>query len=87
MAHQTFNLLWSRLFLTTFQFTFMPELYPGGLVGLPDHGLQLYIDGVTHTFDYESGFTTEAALLLLPAQTLMSLAGPLIVWPGASRTE
>ena len=62
MAYHTFNLLWSRQFLTEVQFTFMPELYPGGLVGFPSHGLQCYIDEVTHTFDYEAGFTTQAQL-------------------------
>lgn len=62
MAYQTFMLLWSRQFLTTFTFTFMPELYPGGHVGFPDHGLQMYIDEVEHSWDYESGFTTTANL-------------------------
>ena len=54
--------MWSRQFLTEFQFTFMPELYPGGLVGFPEHGVQCYIDQVTHSFDYENGFETTAAL-------------------------
>jgi murein DD-endopeptidase MepM/ murein hydrolase activator NlpD len=62
MAYQTFMLMWSRQFLTTFTFTFMPELYPGGHVGFPEHGLQMYIDEVEHSWDYESGFTTTANL-------------------------
>ena len=62
LAWHTFQLMWSRQFLTEFQFTFMPELYPGGLVGFPEHGVQCYIDQVTHSFDYENGFETTAAL-------------------------
>lgn len=61
-AFQTFQLLWSRTFLTEFQLTFMPELYPGGIVAFRDHGLQCYIDSVSHDFDYEAGFTTTAQL-------------------------
>lgn len=62
MAYQKFMLLWSRQFLSTFTFTFMPELFPGGKVGFPDHGLQCYIEEVEHTWDYESGFFTQASL-------------------------
>jgi hypothetical protein len=62
VAYQRFLLAWSRQFITTFQFTFMPELYPGGKVGFRDHGLQMYIEDVTHVWDYESGFTTTANL-------------------------
>lgn len=62
MAYQRFLLAWAKQFSTTFSFTFMPELYPGGKVGFPDHGLQLYIEEVTHSFDYTSGFTTQATL-------------------------
>lgn len=62
VAYQKFMLLWSRQFLTTFTFTFMPELYPGGIVAFPQHGIQCYIDEVTHECDYESGFVTRANL-------------------------
>lgn len=63
MAVQKFQLAWSRQFLTTFQLTFMPELYPGGIVAFEEHhGIQCYIDSVTHSWDYESGFTTTAQL-------------------------
>lgn len=63
LAYQTFMLMWSQQFLTTFTFTFMPELYPGGIVAFPDHGIQCYIAEVAHTFDYEVGFTTQANLM------------------------
>lgn len=62
LAYQKFMLLWSKQFSTPFTFTFMPELYPGGKVGFPEHGLQMYIEGVTHSWDYVGGFTTSASL-------------------------
>lgn len=62
MAYQRFMMGWSRQFLTPFTFTFMPELYPGGKVGFPQHGLQMYIESVSHSWDYKSGFTTTASL-------------------------
>lgn len=58
LAFQQFCLLWSKQFLTKFELTYMPELFPGGLVALPEHGLQLFIEEVSHEFDYESGFKT-----------------------------
>lgn len=61
-AFQNFMLAWSRQFLTTFTFTFMPELYPGGIVKFADHGIAMYIDEVQHSWDYTSGFTTQANL-------------------------
>jgi hypothetical protein len=62
MAFQTFQLMWARQFQTNFSFTFMPEMYPGGRIELSDHGFQVYVDSVTHNFDYISGFTTDAQL-------------------------
>lgn len=62
LAFQRFCFLWSEQFLTKFEFTYMPELFPGGLISLPDHGLQLFVEEVTHDCDYESGFTTVAML-------------------------
>lgn len=61
-AFQTFMFMWSRQFLTEFQFTFMPELYPGGRVAFKDHDLVCYVDSVQHHFDYESGFSSFAQL-------------------------
>ncbi len=62
LAYQKFMLMWSRQFITTFQFTFMPELFPGGIISFPEHGIQCYIDEVVHQCDYETGFTTQANL-------------------------
>jgi hypothetical protein len=58
LAYQQFCLLWSKQFLTEFELTYMPELFPGGIVSLPEHGLQLFIEEVSHEFDYENGFRT-----------------------------
>ena len=62
LAYQRFMLAWSKQFESPFEFTFMPELFPGGKLGFPDHGLQMYIEEVTHNFDYISGFTSQAIL-------------------------
>jgi hypothetical protein len=62
VAYQRFLLAWSRQFISTFEFTFMPEIYPGGKVGFRDHGLQMYVEDVTHSWNYETGFTTTANL-------------------------
>lgn len=61
-AYQTFMLAWARQFMTTFQFTFMPEIFPGGLIQFPGHEIQMYVDECHHSFDYSSGFTTTANL-------------------------
>lgn len=58
LAFQRFCTLWSKQFLAEFKLTYMPELFPGGLVSLPEHGLQLFIEEVSHEFDYEQGFST-----------------------------
>ena len=61
-AWQTFMHLWSTQYNTQASFTFMPELYPGMIVYLPDHNLQLYVVNVTHQGSREGGFSTEATL-------------------------
>ena len=62
LAFQRFCMLWASQFRTTFEFTFMPEIYPGGIVAFPEHGLQCYVEEVVHAGSYESGFTTSAVL-------------------------
>lgn len=68
LAFQRFCLLWAEQFSTNFTFTFMPELFPGGLIEFEDHGIQCYIEEVSHTCSYSSGFTTNA-VLSAPAST------------------
>lgn len=63
LAYQQFMLAWSNQFKTPFTFTFMPEIFPGGKVGFPQHGIQMYVNSVTHQWDYtEAGFTTTVEL-------------------------
>jgi len=61
-AWQTFMHLWSTQYNTQASFTFMPELYPGMIIYLPDHNIQLYVVNVTHQGSREGGFSTEATL-------------------------
>lgn len=63
LAYQKFCLKWSEQFKTQFEFTFMPELFPGGIIAFPEHGLQCYVASVTHNCSYENGFTTSAELM------------------------
>ena len=35
----------------------------GGIVAFPQHNLQMYVQSVTHTWDYSSGFDTQAELM------------------------
>lgn len=62
LAYQQFLLSWSRQFQSTFLFTFMPELFPGGKVAFPEHGLQMYVEEVVHSWNLETGFQTAATL-------------------------
>jgi hypothetical protein len=63
LAYQLFCLQWAKQFKVIFEFTFMPELYPGGLIEFPEHGLRCYVNSVTHNCSYEHGFTTSAELM------------------------
>lgn len=58
LAFQNFMLAWAKTFMTTIELTFMPELFPGGLLAIPEHNLRVYIEEVSHAFDYVQGFTT-----------------------------
>ena len=89
MAYQQFMLAWAGQFRTPFSFTFMPELYPGGKVSFSGQGLMMYINSVTHTWDYSEGFTTDAELMApskwgtdnpdLPPNMVQALAGPVAI--------
>lgn len=63
LAYQKFCLKWAEQFKTRFEFTFMPELFPGGIVAFPEHGLQCYVASVSHNCSYANGFTTSAELM------------------------
>jgi cell wall-associated NlpC family hydrolase len=62
LATQLFMGKFASMYQARVTFTFMPELYPGMRVLLRKHGLQMYCSSVTHSFDYEQGFSTQAVL-------------------------
>lgn len=62
-ALQLFQENWSNQFQAAVPLTFMPELFPGMLLVLEAFGIQFYIQGVEHSWDFTSGgegFTTTA---------------------------
>jgi len=61
-AWQEFLYLWAGQYSTEASFTFLPELYPGMLIWLPEHGLQFYVMSVTHQGSRDGGFSTQATL-------------------------
>jgi cell wall-associated NlpC family hydrolase len=61
MALYLFMQRWANMFTATIPLTFMPELWPGMLLRIPEFGFQCYVKSVTHTGSYGPGgsFTTE----------------------------
>lgn len=53
---------WAAQYETDIGLTFMPELFPGMRVNLVGHNLTCYVTAVTHTFDWERGFSTNATV-------------------------
>jgi hypothetical protein len=87
MALYLFMQHWANQFKANVPMTFMPELWPGMLLVLPDYKFQAYISGVQHTFQFGKGggFHTSAQICA-PARTqdegsdvvfgLLPLGGP-----------
>jgi len=67
LAAQYFMQKWAAQYETTCSFTFLPELFPGMRIILSGHNLQVYVSEVTHTFDWENGFSTQA-VIMAPSQ-------------------
>jgi hypothetical protein len=89
LAWQRFMWLWSQQFATSVSFTFQPEVMAGGLIGFPDHDVQMYCESVTHTFDYASGFQTTAVLTapsLMKGKRHSSISKPGFALGGAVNT-
>ncbi len=61
-ALQEFLYLWSQQYATNVTFTFLPELYPGMLIEIADHGIQVYVQSVTQSCSRDGGFTTSAVV-------------------------
>lgn len=68
LACQIFMEKWAQQYQTAASFTFLPELFPGMRVILSGHDLQVYVSEVTHTFDWENGFKTDA-VIMAPSRT------------------
>ncbi len=61
-ALQEFLYLWSQQYATNVTFTFLPELYPGMLIEIADHGIQVYVQSVSQSCSRDGGFTTSAVV-------------------------
>ena len=62
MACQLFMRKWAEQYSTRVEFTFLPELFPGMRVELVGHDLVVYVQQVSHNFDFENGFSTSAVI-------------------------
>jgi hypothetical protein len=61
-AYNEFAFNWTMHTATTVGLTFMPEIMAGGIINLENHHINMYVEAVTHTWSYESGFETSAYL-------------------------
>jgi hypothetical protein len=68
-ALQLFQENWAKQFSCQAPITFMPELFPGMLLMLADYGVQFYVTGVDHTFDFEGGGFRTTAYIAAPSST------------------
>jgi hypothetical protein len=67
-AYNTFMTKWAEQFISRAEFTFMPELFPGMIIEIPNYredlkSFSFYVQEVTHTFSYAGGFSTSAILI------------------------
>lgn len=53
---------WSKQYSTHVEFTFMPELLPSFRVRVKSKNISVYVEEVTHRFDYVTGFHTDARI-------------------------
>jgi hypothetical protein len=74
LAAQTFMTKWAEQYATQIETTFMPEIFPGMRVNLVGHNLQVYVTEVTHSGDFESGFTTSMTIMAPSSPTLRQMA-------------
>lgn len=68
IAAQRFMQKWAEQSLTNVELTFMPELFPGMRINLIGHDITVYVNAVTHNFDFQSGFSTTASIMA-PSKT------------------
>lgn len=72
-----FQMNWASQFSARVPITFMPEMYPGMLMRLPQYGFQAYVTGVTHSFNLSQGggFKTDVDVIAPSATTGSGLYG------------
>lgn len=61
-AMNTFLMRWAGQYNTSVDFTFQPALWPGTRAKIANTGVAVYIESVSHSFSYSSGFTTSAVV-------------------------
>lgn len=57
-----FQKKWSEQYSTNVQFTFLPELYPGMRALIKSYQITVFIEEVTHSFGFDTGFQTAATV-------------------------
>jgi cell wall-associated NlpC family hydrolase len=72
-AVQLFMLKWAEQYSTVIETTFMPGVFPGMRLNLVKHNLQVYVSEVTHSGDFESGFTTSMTIMAPSNPAVMKL--------------
>lgn len=70
MALWNFMFYWSAQFSTQIPMTFMPELFPGMILKIPEYDFQCYVQSVQHSGSFgENGQFTTTATVIAPART------------------
>lgn len=64
-----FQRSWANQFSSQVNLTFMPELFPGMLLQIPDFKIQFYVEAVTHTFDFHGGGFSTTCVVAAPSAT------------------
>lgn len=83
-AMYLFARAWAQQFSARVPISFMPELWPGMLMKIPSQGLQVYVESLTHSFDFRDGggFSTQVSI-----SAPSSLDGRFIGLPKAGRID
>lgn len=74
LSIQLFMTKWAEQYSTVIETTFMPEIFPGMRVHLAQHHLQVYVSEVTHSGDFENGFTTSMTIMAPSNPVIRNLA-------------
>jgi hypothetical protein len=77
-AWTKFAQMWAEIYLTSAEFTFMPELLPGGLVSFGNR-FTMFVEEVRHDIDRSSGFRTTATLKAPSAEGKNDFLGPTLL--------